>query len=315
MSDNYTSSKSSEERPNLYYPITNPNTGEVILPKRSRVWAFNQETHLRHVQENLIYWGKDGKNSTPRLKKFIANLRTEGRVSETIWEYEEVGHTQEARREILALEPDNPFTTPKPERLLSRILQLATLENDIVLDSFLGSGTTAAVAHKMGRRYIGIEMGEHAITHCAPRLKKVIEGEQGGISKQVNWQGSGGFHFYRLGEMVFDEEGRINPAVKFPALAAHVWFAETHTPLHLKVKKASPLLGIHNGIAYYLLYNGILGDKSKDGGNVLTGKVLASLPPHHGQKVIYGELTTFGSQRLTRENVIFKQVPYDIKAR
>ena len=331
MSDNYTSAKSAEERPNLYYPITNPNTGEVILPKRSRVWAFNQETHLRHIQENLIYWGKDGKNSTPRLKKFITNLRKDGRVSETIWEYEEVGHTQEARREILALEPDNPFTTPKPERLLSRVLQLATRENDIVLDSFLGSGTTAAVAHKMGRRYIGIEMGEHAITHCVPRLKKVVDGEQGGISKDVNWLGGGGFHFYRLGEAIFDEEGKINPAVKFRALAAHVWFTETHTPLphviasagrvggarspYRDQAKQSPLLGIHNGIAYYLLYNGILGEKSKDGGNVLTGKILASLPPHHGQKVIYGELTTFSPQRLARENILFKQVPYDIKAR
>ena len=174
----------------------------------------------------------------------------------------------------------------------------------------------------MGRRYIGIEMGEHAVTHCIPRLKKVIEGEQGGISKAVNWQGGGSFHFYRLGETIFDEEGRINPAVKFPALAAHVWFTETHTPLDLtpgpspkRRGESSPLLGVHNGIAYYLLYNGILGDKTRDGGNVLTGRVLASLPPHRGQKVIYGELTTFGPQRLIRENIVFKQVPYDIKAR
>jgi adenine-specific DNA-methyltransferase len=187
----------------------------------------------------------------------------------------------------------------------------------------------------MGRRYIGIEMGEHAVTHCVPRLKKVIEGEQGGISKEVNWQGGGGFHFYRLGETVFDEEGKINSAVRFSALAAHVWFTETHTPLPViasgseaissrkgiassqrtLLAMTSPLLGVHNGVAYYLLYNGILGDKTKDGGNVLTGKVLAGLPTHHGPKVIYGELTTFGLQRLVRENIVFKQVPYDIKAR
>lgn len=167
----------------------------------------------------------------------------------------------------------------------------------------------------MGRRYIGIEMGEHAVTHCAPRLQKVIEGEQGGISKEVNWQGGGGFHFYRLGETIFNEAGQINPAVMFRALAAHVWFTETHTPLDFRGKKPSPLLGVHNGTAYYLLYNGILGDKAKDGGNVLTGKILAGLPPHDGPKVIYGELTTFGAQRLLRENIVFKQVPYDIKAR
>jgi len=193
-----------------------------------------------------------------------------------------------------------------------------------VLDSFLGSGTTAAVAHKMGRRYIGIEMGDHAVTHCVPRLRKVVDGEQGGISKEVNWQGGGGFRFYRLGETVFDEAGRINPAVRFRPLAAHVWFSETKTPFNPDLTpgpsparrgESSPLLGVHNGTAYYLLYNGILGDKSKDGGNVLTGRVLASLPPFNGPKVIYGELTTFGAQRLARENIVFKQVPYDIKAR
>lgn len=167
----------------------------------------------------------------------------------------------------------------------------------------------------MGRNYVGIEMGDHAVTHCAPRLQKVIAGEQGGISIDVNWRGGGGFHFYRLGEAVFDEEGRINPSVKFSALAAHVWFSETHAPLTFNGKQASPLLGIHNDTAYYLLYNGILGDKTKDSGNVLTGKVLASLPPYDGPKVIYGELTTFGSQRLTREHIVFKQIPYDIKAR
>jgi adenine-specific DNA-methyltransferase len=241
---------------------------------------------------------------------------SEGVSSWTWWTNVEVGHNQEAKKEINQLfGASNAFDTPKPERLLHRILHISTNSGDIVLDSFLGSGTTAAAAHKMGRRYIGIEMGDHAVTHCVPRLKKVVDGEQGGISQEVNWQGGGGFHFYKLGEAIFNEEGQINPAVKFRALAAHVWFTETHTPLESKGRKSSPLLGIHNGTAYYLLYNGILGDTTKDGGNVLTGKVLASLPPYQGPKVIYGELTTFGSQRLTRENIIFKQVPYDIKAR
>ena len=117
----------------------------------------------------------------------------------------------------------------------------------------------------MGRRYIGIELGEHAVTHCVPRLRKVIEGEQGGISAAVGWQGGGGFRFYRLGEPVFDEQGRINPAIRFPHLAAHVWFAETRTPSRPDRfakpvrSRQSPLLGVHRGVAYYLLYNGILG--------------------------------------------------------
>jgi adenine-specific DNA-methyltransferase len=259
-----------------------------------------------------MWFGKDGKGR-PRSKTYL--YESEGISSWTWWPNTDVGHNQEAKKEINELfGADNAFDTPKPERLLRRILHIATDPDDLVLDSFLGSGTTAAVAHKMGRRYIGIEMGDHAVTHCVPRLKKVIDGEQGGVSKEVNWQGGGGFRFYRLGETVFDEAGRINPAVKFRPLAAHVWFTETHLPLEFHGKKDSPMLGVHNGTAYYLLYNGILGDQSKNGGNVLTGKILAGLPPFGGPKVIYGELTTFGAQRLERENIIFKQVPYDIKA-
>ncbi len=234
------------------------------------------------------------------------------------------------------------FDTPKPERLLQRIIELATNPNDLILDSFLGSGTTAAVAHKMGRRYIGIEMGEHAVTHCVPRLKKVIDGEQGGISQAVNWQGGGGFRFYRLGAAIFDEYGRINPAITFPTLAAHIWFCETRTPWNGEANPPqppfdkggsgerpplakgdsggfavgrTPLLGIHNGTAYYLLYNGILGDKRPDGGNVLTGKLLHQLPQHDGPKVIYGETSRLSPERLKTEKVSFKQIPYDIKAR
>ena len=299
-------------RPNQMYPITTP-TGVVHYPPEGRCWSMIESEYKKLLDEGRIYFGKDGK-SQPNVIRYVYEI--EGFIPWTWWPSDEVGHTDESKKEMHSLfGKESAFETPKPERLLYRILTIATNPNDLVLDSFLGSGTTAAVAHKMGRRYIGIEMGEHAVTLCAPRLKKVVDGEQGGISHEMNWQGGGGFHFYKLGEAIFDEEGRINSSVKFRALAAHVWFTETHTPLGTKGKKASPLLGVHNGIAYYLLYNGILGEKSKDGGNVLTGKVLASLPPYQGQKVIYGELTTFSSQRLARENILFKQVPYDIKAR
>ncbi len=203
----------------------------------------------------------------------------------------------------------------KPEALIKRILDFCTNRDDIVLDSFLGSGTAAAVAHKMGRRYIGIEMGGHAVTHCVPRLQKVVEGEQGGISKELGWQGGGGFRFYRLGETIFDEQGHINPAVKFQTLAAHVWFTETHLPYTPGASGETPLLGIHNETAYYLLYNGILGDKRPEAGNVLTARVLEDLSPYAGAKVIYGELSTLSVERLKHENITFKQVPYDIKAR
>jgi adenine-specific DNA-methyltransferase len=296
-----------------FFTITTP-AGRKVDPPSGRCWLYTEPRFFEMVEDNRIWFGADG-NNVPRVKKFLSEVQT-GLVPSSLWLHTEVGTTGSAKSEMTALFPGEiPFSTPKPEKLIERLIHIATNPGELVLDSFLGSGTTAAVAHKMGRRYIGIEMGEHAVTHCAPRLQKVVDGEQGGISEEVNWQGGGGFHFYHLGEAIFNEEGQINLAVKFRPLAAHVWFTETHTPLELKGKKPSPLLGIHNGTAYYLLYNGILGDKTKDGGNVLTGKVLASLPPHHSLKVIYGELTTFGSQRLTRENIIFKQVPYDIKAR
>jgi adenine-specific DNA-methyltransferase len=296
-----------------FFTITTP-AGRKVDPPSGRCWLYTEPRFFEMVEDNRIWFGADG-NNVPRVKKFLSEVQT-GLVPSSLWLHTEVGTTGSAKSEMTSLFPGEiPFSTPKPEKLIERLVHIASNPSELVLDSFLGSGTTAAVAHKMGRRYIGIEMGDHAVTHCVPRLKKVVDGEQGGISQEVNWQGGGGFHFYKLGEAIFNEEGQINPAVKFRALAAHVWFTETHTPLESKGKKSSPLLGIHNGTAYYLLYNGILGDTTKDGGNVLTGKVLASLPPHQGPKVIYGELTTFGSQRLTRENIIFKQVPYDIKAR
>ncbi len=202
----------------------------------------------------------------------------------------------------------------KPERLIKDILSSCTAKDDIILDAFLGSGTTAAVAQKMGRKYIGIEMGEHAITHCVPRLKQVTDGtDQGGISKTINWKGGSGFTFYDLGKPIFDEEGNINHGISFKDLAFHVWFSETRTPM--QDYKYSPLLGVHKDTAYYLLYNGVLGDKRVNGGNVLTSKVLESLPPFDGSKVIYGESCRLSPERLKKENIIFKQTPYEITAR
>jgi len=212
---------------------------------------------------------------------------------------------------LFGLEEKFPF--PKPEGLINWIIESCTNPGDLVLDSFLGSGTTCAVAHKMGRRYIGIEMGEHAVTHCAPRLKKVVDGEQGGISQAVNWPGGGGFRFHRLGEPVFDEEGKINRAISFATLAAHVWFSETGTPLQRMPD--SPWLGAQDGTGYYLLYNGILGDKRPGGGNVLTRQLLVALQSFDGPKIIYGEMSRLPAERLRKERITFKQIPYDVKAR
>jgi adenine-specific DNA-methyltransferase len=285
--------------------------GVVWSPPAGTFPRFSEAT-LREMDENdEIWFGKAG-NATPSRKTFLSSVN-QTIVPKTIWLFDEVGHNHEARTEAKAFCPQDPFGTPKPERLIQRVLTLSTNPGDLVLDSFLGSGTTAAVAHKMGRRWIGIELGEHAVTHCAPRLKKVVEGEQGGISQAVGWKGGGGFRFCRLGPPIFDKDDHINKSIRFPVLAAHVWFSETHTPL---VKAGqSPLLGVHKETAYYLLFNGILGDTRPGGGNVLTGKLLAKLPRHDGPKVIYGECTSLGEERLRREGVVFKQIPYDVKRR
>jgi len=315
--DNYTCGKTSDERPNLYYPITQPNTGEVIWPKKTAVWRYSQEEHKRQIAEDMIYWGKDGLGKVPAYKRYLHLLKNDGVIPQTLWQHDFAGHTDAARKEarqVLGTQSlSDDFITPKPEKLISVMLTVATNENDLVLDSFLGSGTTAAVAHKMNRRYIGIEMGDHAETHCVPRLRKVVDGEQGGISKAVGWTGGGGFRFYRLGVPVFDTLGHISEGIHFTPLAAHIWFVSTGIPFTRRTD--SPFLGSHDGVGYYLLYNGILGDKRPDGGNILTLKVLADLPPYDGDKVIFGEGCRLGAERLSRAGITFRQIPYDIKAR
>ncbi len=315
--DNYTCNKSSDERPNLYYAIIHPKTGQEVWPKKTAVWRYAYEEHLRHVSEGYIFWGKDDNAKVPSFKRYKHLLRNQGIVPQSMWPYEEVHHTDGARKEVrLVLESESlqdDFLTPKPERLIQRILHIATNPGDIVLDSFLGSGTTAAVAHKMGRQYIGIEIGEHAVTHCIPRLQKVLEGEPGGISALTNWQGGGGFRFYKLGSPIFEEDGSIYKNITFVQLAAHVWFCETGVPM--QGIPTTPFLGEHEGKAYYLLYNGILKDKKANGGNVLTKKTLESLPPYDGEKVIYGERSLYSADKLKVMRITFKQTPYDIKGR
>ena len=314
----YTCRYNADERPNLNYPIQQPNTGAEIWPKRTRVWAMSKEVHEKHVAEKRIWWGKNGKNSVPALKNFLSEVSS-GMMPMSLWRHSLAGHNQDGKKEALALFGQFPFGTPKPEKLIDVILRIATDPGDLVLDSFLGSGTTAAVAHKMGRHWIGIEMGNHAATHCKPRLDKVIEGEQGGISEAVEWQGGGGYRYYRLGPPAFDATGRIEPDIGFDALAAHIWFAETGQPAGRGDDATSPVLGLHDGTAYALLYNGILGDRRPEGGNVLTPPILAEmraqLPDHDGQWVIYGEACKVPSARLKAGNVTFKQTPYDVKAR
>ena len=190
--------------PKDIYPITTPS-GRVVMPPTGTSWRFSESRMAELIADNRVYFGPNG-NNVPRYKRFITDVQ-DGFVPLTIWFRDEVGDNQEAKTEVKFVNKDEIFGTPKPERLIERVLTLGSNEGDIVLDSFLGSGTTAAVAQKMGRRYIGVEMGNHAYTHCAVRLKKVIDGtDQGGISKAQNWKGGGGFRFYELAPSLLKED-------------------------------------------------------------------------------------------------------------
>ena len=309
-------------RPNQMYEIVAPN-GTKHVPPEGRCWSTVEGEFLKVRDAGRIYWGKDG-SAQPSVIRFLTEVK--GLVPWTWWSHDEVGHTDESKKEANVLfGGDISFGTPKPERLLQRIVHIASNPGDLILDSFLGSGTTAAVAHKMGRRWIGIEMGAHAATHCLPRLEKVLAGEQGGISAAVGWQGGGGFRFARLSEPVFSADGRINPQVGFASLAAFVWQQETrcaYLPPVAGGVPGTPLIGVHEGSGLYLLYNGILGDRRPEGGNVLTLAVLQQLKaitgglgPHTGPKVVYGEACRLGSARLAAENLVFRQIPYELAAR
>lgn len=185
----YTCAKTADERPNLYYAITQPTTGEQILPSRSRVWAYDAATHARHVAEDRIYWGKEGLSKFPRLKKFLSDAKPV--VPRSIWSFDEAGHNSEANLELRALVTDAHFSNPKPSRLIEKILRISTGPNDLVLDFFAGSGTTAHAVHKANaedggkRRCILVSNAEATSDAadknlcrdvCATRVRRVIEG-------------------------------------------------------------------------------------------------------------------------------------------
>lgn len=209
------------------YPVTAPSGRVIPGPPKGRYWTVSKETFEALDAANRIWWGTNGGNA-PRRKRFLSEVKS-GVVPLTIWTHSEVGNTQEAKKEMKALFPTAPqvFDTAKPERLLRRIIEMASDPGDLVLDCFLGSGTTSAVAHKLGRRWIGIESGAHAETLALERLKKVVDGtDQGGISrvvpphpskmavqanmfgahkKPLGWTGGGSFSFHELGKAILDK--------------------------------------------------------------------------------------------------------------
>jgi adenine-specific DNA-methyltransferase len=195
------------------YAVTTPAGRIIEGPPPGRYWAISPESLEELNQDGRVWWGKNG-SGVPRRKVYLSEMGELNKVPQTLWTFDEVGHTQEAKKEAVAFNAVDVFATPKPERLLHRILQISTNPGDLVLDSFAGSGTTGAVAHKMGRRWIMVELGEHCHTHIIPRLRKVIDAEdRGGISKAVNWNGGGGFRYYRLAPSLIVSDRWGNPVI------------------------------------------------------------------------------------------------------
>jgi adenine-specific DNA-methyltransferase len=298
----------------LIYPVTNPFTGEEVFPRKGRCWVYKKGDMLRMVEERRFFWGKDGKAGTPMRKLFITEAKA-GMSAPTVWD--DVGLNQHAAREIELLFGEKAaFETPKPENLMKRILEIATNPGDLVLDSFLGSGTTAAVAHKMGRRYIGIEMGEHARPIAFLVWRRSLRASRAGLASRLVGRAVAGFAFTRWANRY-----------SMPMAAFIPLCALRHWPLISGTSRLANPARQHlirrcwaciRARPMYLLYNGILGDRRPAGGNVLTSNVLAHLDTlfsHGGPCVIYGETTRLGEARLREAGITFKQIPYDIKAR
>jgi site-specific DNA-methyltransferase (adenine-specific)/adenine-specific DNA-methyltransferase len=333
-----------DARPGQFYVITNPRTGKQYEPNPERVWRFYPETMQHVIADDLVIWPDEqpGRMTRPRYRTYYdpntdkpkpvsswvesagANDR---QVLEEEAEYDVTilrsGMTQEGGKLLQQILGTKPFAYPKPLSLVRSLVRAATRHDDLVLDSFAGTGTTAHAVldlnHEDGghRRVILVEMERDICRRITTeRLRRVIQGysydRPNGSRADVPGLGSG-FQLCTLGDPLFDEAGSIRQGVGFGDLAAHVFFTETGAPIPEPTTGKSPLLGVHGGRAVYLLFNGVAGDRRPNGGNVLTNDVLRSLPGHTGSRVIYGEGCRLGAARLKREGIIFKQIPYEIK--
>lgn len=324
VTDPLTGKATASERRNLHYDIVNPKTGDVYPPDPARGWITDKAGYDVLLNDNRIAWPQNPKTGKPRKKRFLSETSKRMPVS-SFWA-DIKGQT--GADELDRIVGERRFAFPKAVDFISRLLDVACDENAIVLDSFAGSGTTAHAVLSLNRlsganrRFITIEMdSEICRTLTQLRLRRAIEGYEaaetggGGQAGYVAGLGSG-FRYCRLGRTLLDADGNINGDVPFTDLARYVYLLATGVPAPKQPRKDCPLLGVHHGQAIYLLYNGVLGDRRPAGGNVLTGPVLAHLPPHpagRGPRVVYGEACRLSEATLRREEITFRQIPYSLR--
>lgn len=296
----------------VFHPLT-----KKLVKKPKGGWRYAKyETMLEEIIKDRILFGED-ENKVPNVKRYLHE--TEGQVLPSVI-YKD---RRAAMQRLRALFNSDIFENPKDEEVLLKLFEATTNHNDIILDSFAGSGTTGHAVMELNkedggnRKFILVELEEKIAKEVtAERLKRVVNGyttnKQNGNGDKVVGLG-GGFRYCNLGEPLFDKFGNVRQGVKFKELARHIFFSENGVPLSEKAKLNTPLIGTYKGVAYYLLFNGILGDKTVNGGNVLTSRILESLPKHNGPKIIFGESNRLSAARLKKENIVFKQIPYEIK--
>jgi len=309
-----------KDRPNLHYDLIDPKTGSSYPCPANTGWRYSRNTMAEKLTDGRIIFPKKP-TGRPREKVFLRELKTSGAGFPSVIDGIFTADGSQAIRDILGRQD---FAFPKAPELVQALVAQATDPDSLILDSFAGSGTTGHAVLKQNeadgghRRFILVELDEGIAKNVtAERVRRVTDGYMNGKGQAVAGLG-GGFQFCRLStEPLFTAEGQIRPDVTFAQLAEFVWFAETGMGKVSPRETAafdSPLLGVHAGRAIYLLYNGILKDKSAGGGNVLTGPVLESLPTFDGPKVIYAAACRLGTARLLRENITFKQTPYALEA-
>ena len=292
-------------RPNQMYEITLPS-GRIVTPPNGRCWRVAKEGFDEFAADNRMVYGNNG-DGAPAVKRFLAEMP--GMVPWTWWNHEDVGHSQEGNKLLSGIFGKTVFDYPKPERLIRRILHIATDPDSIVLDSFAGSGTTAHAVLNMNkadgghRQFILVEMGDYADSITAERVRRVINGYGEG---KGSVEGTGGsFSFYELGEPVFLQDGSLNPETPPDDIRSYVYYSETREALGEQSADDPYWLGTHENVAYYFCYN-------PDQTIVLSDSLLGKLHHRAEQYVIYADICAISEADLKRWNIIFKKIPRDI---